>query len=121
MRLLCCHCRKTTTVESEDEPLRSCPSCGSTAVPADADDTATVTLTKHELRILCIWASNFAEAIKDRPGSEDSPNVVYGILDHLGTQTDVALSLRQELADVRAAFPDSTVTVYRADGTEVDL
>lgn len=121
MRLLCCHCREITDVDPEGEPLRACPNCGSTSVPADADDTATVTLTKHELRILCIWASNFAEGIKDREGCEDSPKVVYGILDHLGTQVDVALSMRQEMADVRAEFPDATVTIRRGDGTEVDL
>ncbi|MCM1972342.1 hypothetical protein [Streptomyces sp. G1] len=120
MRLLCCHCRSITEVDAEGEPLRCCPNCQSTAVPADADDTATVTLTKHELRILGIWASNYAEGIKDRPGCEDSPKVVYGILDHLSTQTDVALSMRQEMADVRAAFPESKVTVYR-NGEETDL
>lgn len=120
MRLLCCHCREITEVDPEGEPLRACPQCGSTATPADADDTATVTLTKHELRIIGIWASNYAEGIKNSPGCEDSPKVVYGILDHLGTQTDVALSMRQEMADVRAAFPDSKVTVYR-NGEETDL
>ncbi|MFF8406886.1 hypothetical protein ACF06P_35325 [Streptomyces sp. NPDC015684] len=120
VRLLCCHCRAITEVDREGEPLTSCPNCGSTAVPADANDTVTVTLTKHELRILGIWASNYAESIKDRPGGEDSPRVIYGILDHLGTQTDVALSLRQELADLRAALPNSSVTVYR-NGEETDL
>ncbi|WP_432169040.1 hypothetical protein [Streptomyces sp. 1222.5] len=120
VRLLCCHCRAITELAPDAEPLRACPKCGSTAVPADADDTVTVTLTKHELRILGIWASNYAEGIKDRPGGEDSPRVVYGILDHLGTQTDVALSLRQDLADVRAAFPSSRVTIYR-NGEETDL
>jgi hypothetical protein len=120
MRLLCCHCRETTFMDPEGEHPTACPNCGSTAVPADAEDTATVTLTKHELRILCIWASNFAEGIKNRPGCEDSPKVIYGILDHLGTQTDIALSMRQEMADVRGAFPDSTVTVY-GHGEESDL
>lgn len=118
-RLLCLHCREITETAPEGPSLNACPRCGSTSVPADADDLATVTLTKHELRILGIWASNFAEGIK--AGSPDATKVVYGILDGLGTQTDVALSLRQELADVRAAFPDSTVTVHRADGTETDL
>lgn len=121
MRLLCCHCREITEVDPEGPTLTACPHCGSTSTPADADDLAIVTTTKHELRILCIWASNYAESIKDRPGCGDSPKVVYGILDHIGTQTDVALSMRQELADVRAAFPDSEVTVRRADGTETDL
>ncbi|MFF3884015.1 hypothetical protein [Streptomyces sp. NPDC001914] len=120
MRLLCCHCREITELAPDAEPLHACPNCGSTAVPADLDDTATVTLTNHELRILCIWASNYAEAIKNSPGSEDSPKVIYGILDHLSTQTDAALSMRQEMADLRGALPGSTVTVYRnGEGTDI--
>lgn len=43
------------------------------------------------------------------------------ILARLATQTDVALSLSQEIADVRAAFPDSTVTVTDSTGKELDL
>lgn len=121
MRLLCLHCRETTEVDPEGSALTACPHCGSTSAPADADDQVTITLTVHELRILCIWASNYAENIKDNPGCGDSPRAVYGILDHLGTQTDTPLSMRQELADLRSALPNSTVTVRRADGTETDL
>lgn len=118
MRLLCLRCRAVTEVVP-DQHLAGCPGCGDVGVPGDADDTVTVTLTKHELRILTMWADNHARAIATRPGLEHMPKIVGGILDHIGQQTDAPLSLTQEMADVRAAFPSSNVTVYR-DGKATD-
>lgn len=117
-RLLCLLCRTVTALDDGDT-VEACPGCGNRYNPADADDTVTVTLTALELRILTIWASNYAEAIKDRPGCEDSPTVVYGILDHIGTYTDLPLSMRQEFADLRAHVGE--VTVYNPDGTVSDM
>lgn len=119
MRLLCLRCREITGA-SEGHSLNACPACGNTNPPADADDTVTITLTTHELRILTIWASNWAEAHTDKPEGQDSPRVIAGILDGIGQYTSAPLSLRQEVADVRAAFPDSEVTLYR-DGEETDI
>jgi len=112
IRLLCLRCRATLELP-RDHDLTACPECGSHGVPADLDDTAAVTLTTHELRILTMWASNWAQSIADKPRCEDSPQVIQGILDHLGQQTAAPLSLAQELADLRAAFPESDVTVHR--------
>jgi hypothetical protein len=107
-------CGNTT---STDETLRACPACGdSEHPPADLSDTVTVTLTTHELRILTIWAENWA-----RQCGESAVKAMGVILLRLATQTDAALTLSQEIADVRAAFPDSEVSVLRADGTETDL
>lgn len=106
-RLLCVPCRNVVEV-TPDHRLTACPSCGSTGVPADADDTVTLTITTHELRILTIWASNWA--------AQDAvmAPVVRGILDGLAQYTAAALSLSQEIADLRAAFPNATVTVLDA-------
>lgn len=79
----------------------------------------TVTLTKHELRVLTFWAANFANARQ-----QDDPHMpacVRTITDRLATQTSAALSLSQEIADIRAAFPASTVNVYDAGGNAMDL
>ncbi len=119
LRLLCLHCRELADVDP-DAVQRGCPSCGNTGTPADLDDTVTLTITTHELRVLTIWASNYAESIKEQPGCEDSPKVVHGILDGIGQYTAAPLSLRQEISDVRAAFPCSQVAVYR-DGETTDI
>lgn len=119
MRLLCLCCRTITEIQT-DQSLAGCPGCGDRAgIPADADDTVTLTITKHELRILTMWADNHARSIASKPGMEHMPQVIGGIFDYIGTQTDAPLSLAQEMADMRAAFPDSKVTVYR-DGEKTD-
>lgn len=117
-RLLCLRCRSITEFEP-GQFLACCPECHGTGTPANADDTVTVTLTKHELRILTMWATNWANSIVDQPRCEDSLLVTQGIVDALGTQTDVPLTLSQEMADVRAEFPQATITVQR-DGKPTD-
>lgn len=117
-RLLCLSCREVIVVEVGQE-LAGCPVCRDTSIPADADDTVTLTITKHELRILTMWADNHARAISKQPGLEGMVKVTMGIIDAIGRQTDTPLTLSQEIADARAAFPDLTVTLYR-DGRETD-
>ena len=121
-RLLCLACSEESVV-SDDVHTHGCPKCGDTVgVPADLADTVNIHITNHELRILTIWASNYADAM-DQLHPNDVPlrPVVQGIIDRIGTQTTVPLTLSQEIADVRALFPDSEVHVYRADGTEMDI
>lgn len=117
MALLCLECRD----EFEDVPegYVACPGCGARGVPADTEQTVTVTITKHELRILTFWAANFAAANRDR--APEMPAIVQGIVDELGKSTDVALSLSQEITDLRRAFPKADVRVFRSDGLETDL
>ncbi len=120
MRLLCLHCREISDVE-QTETESCCPVCGDVNIPAYADDTVTLTLTTHELRILTMWAANWAAKIDTTPDAYyDAAHVITGICDHLAQYTDAPLTLTQEFADLRATFPDATVTVYR-DGQETDL
>jgi DNA-directed RNA polymerase subunit RPC12/RpoP len=116
--LLCLYCRAVILVDPET-PLSACPKCGSRNVPADLADTVTVTITTHELRVLTMWASNWADHIKDMPNCDHAPKVITGILDEIGKATSAPLSMRQEIADLRAEFGE--VRVYGADGTERDL
>lgn len=118
MRLLCLYCGAEIDVR-DDERLTGCPQCSNAGVPADLDDAVDIHITKHELRILTMWADNYARSVVDR--HPDLPNVVSTICNRLATQTDVPLTLSQEIADLRAAFPESKVKIYRGDGTEVDL
>jgi hypothetical protein len=116
MRLLCLACGEETAPTG---PLSACPHCGNQGVPADLDDMSSITLSTHELRILTMWADNWATYIEKRhPGSQ---RVIRTILDRLATQTAAALTLRQEIADVRAAFPDAEVKVHDSRGRETDL
>lgn len=117
MKLLCMDCG--SEIDPEGRKLICCPECGSQSIPADLDDSVTITITNHELRILTMWASNWARA---RSTAElDLTKPISVILGRLGTQTTAALSLSQEIADVRAAFPESEVKVYDGTGKELDL
>lgn len=117
-RLLCLACGGEADTLTAG-PLDACPNCGDKGVPADLEDVTSITLTTHELRILTIWASNWANAIASQ--HPNTPRVLQTILDRIGMQTSAALTLRQEIADIRAAYPDSKVTVYNDRGEEVDL
>jgi hypothetical protein len=125
MRLLCLHCATEQEISddkiSADEEWTGCPGCGDLKhVPANLDDTVTVTLTRHELRILTFWADGWARSHAGQEGAH-AQRCIRTIVDRLATQTDAALTMSQEIADLRAAFPASEVTVHRDDGSEVDL
>lgn len=49
--------------EFSDEEIagaKACPTCGSTSVPCLMSQDVTIRINWHELRILTIWASNWA-------------------------------------------------------------
>jgi predicted RNA-binding Zn-ribbon protein involved in translation (DUF1610 family) len=58
--------------------LNKCPNCGSEGIPCNYGNQVDVSINIHELRILCIWAENWAnERLKDEPFS--NVNTVYAI------------------------------------------
>jgi hypothetical protein len=122
--LLCLACGVESVVEADPDKgvytvnhvsVHGCPACGDVGVPADLDDAVDVHITKHELRILTIWATNYAQSLPEMS------RAVRIITDRLGTQTDVALTLSQEIADLRASLPEATVEVYDSEGRPTDL
>lgn len=121
MNLLCLECG-TELVLSEDHELNRCPNCRGKGVPADLNQTVTLTITRHELRILTIWAGQWADwgVRQGWKDAEIGPKIIRTITDRLATYTDAALSMSQEFADLRAAFPASEVKVYRDDGEQID-
>jgi DNA-directed RNA polymerase subunit RPC12/RpoP len=117
INMLCLACGEPSYVtEEEASNLNACPRCGDPGIPADLDDTATVTLTKHELRILTFWAEAYARMCQrmkwDNGGRMDK--VLNTIFDRLSMQTDTALTIRQEMADLRS-------TMTETHGHQVDL
>lgn len=114
-RLLCLACGNET---DETPDMRACPSCGDALhPPANLSDSVNLTISTHELRILTMWADNWARSIEARcPGSQKAISV---ILDRLATQTDAPLSLSQEIADIRREFGNATV--YGSDGNVLDI
>lgn len=57
-------CTVCSTEFSDDEMLGStcCPSCGTKSIPCAIKNDVTVKINWHELRILGIWADNWAHS-----------------------------------------------------------
>lgn len=103
---LCLNCNE----ETEPGTHQVCPHCGSTHVPADLDDKVTITLTRHELRVLTIWAERWAMDCAERtPEHETMRRVVYGITDRLEMQllgNPTPLTIVGEINQLRDRHPN---------------
>lgn len=85
--------------QSETEGASACPRCGSTGVPMWVSDDVTIKINLHELRILSIWADNWAREKCD----QDVQEMLDAVLRALGRQLPgVSLTMEaefQRLAD----------------------
>lgn len=80
------------------EGLTECPNCGTDGVPCHNDNQVTVSINTHELRLLCIWAENWA-------GQTEAPvDVVYAI----------AARLRKQLPKDKQDLPLTMADEFRA-------
>lgn len=103
--ILCVECRNTFTDE-ETATVTECPACGTTGLPALVSDSLTIKITRHELRILTHWASNYAHSIVREDQTMDPVKAVQGIVQGIREQSPDAgpLTLHEELQDVADAF-----------------
>lgn len=73
----------------EDIEGWGCPECGSQGVPCDVVKDTTVEINWHELRILVIWAENWAQhhaRLKTDHSSEKMPRTISAIARRLQAQ-----------------------------------
>lgn len=81
--------------------LNCCPNCGATGVPCSDAEQVIVSVNTHELRILCIWAENWANTHKDV-----CVDAVYGIARRLRKQLgdkDAPLTMADEFQAIKDA------------------
>lgn len=99
--ILCVECRKTFTDE-ETESVTACPACGTTGLPALLSDSLDLKITRHELRILLMWASNYAHDIEKSTSTMSAVKCVEGIAKGIRDQHPEAdpLTLAEELQEV---------------------
>lgn len=110
--LLCLRCGEEVTVDFTAPAPEGCPACGDTdGIPADLARTLTIRITEHELRILTIWASNWAHQIEGT-----APAVIGTVIDRLVPQTPVPLSMAHEVADLARAFGEDNVSTHGVPG-----
>lgn len=88
--------------------LTCCPKCGHKGVPcSDGEQCQHISVNRHELRILCMWAENYAHSVKDKPENAHMPDIVYAIANRLKRNNPVLattqLTMADELGELRRA------------------
>lgn len=78
----------------------SCPKCGTRSVPMNPSKDRTIRINEHELRILTIWADNWARAHCDAQAQK----ALAAIVQRLNAQLhDVPLTLFGEVKSLQDA------------------
>lgn len=100
----CTTCGARLTVEQTDR-VTCCPRCQSTGTPCDPEKDFLIEINWHELRILCIWASNWAQQMSDPDACESATDCLHGIVGRLQRQApnETALTLSGEIQQLRVA------------------
>jgi len=109
----CTECRSEFT-DAELEGASACPTCGTRSIPMSIAQDTTIRINKHELRILTMWASNYAASIVSRDPSSRAAKSVQGIINALKSQVDVPLTLADEMQEVADAT-GSKVELHQSD------
>lgn len=95
----CTDCAAEFTDE-ELEGKSACPTCGTASVPSSIADDVTIRINWHELRILGIFASNWAERCDEGPAK--TARCVRSILKRIHAQHPerAPLTLAEEFAEL---------------------
>lgn len=101
----CVQCESEFTLESL-EGAKACPKCGTKSVPMDTEKDVTVRINVHEIRILTIWASNWADQFCERTQQK----TLAAIIQRLNAQLPgTPLTMRQEIGAIQEEFPSATL------------
>ena len=96
-------CTDCGTVLESFDGLDRCPACGTTGLPCASGDQVSVSVNWHELRILVMWAENWARQHKGCTET-DMSRTVYGIARRLRAQHPerIPLTLAEEMGEIAA-------------------
>lgn len=99
----CTACGARQTGE-ETKNAHACPRCGNNGAPCHPDKDYLIEINWHELRILTIWATNFAASFKDETAAA-SQQALRGIIHRLSRQApnETPLTIGGELKEIREA------------------
>src|SRR6185369_1725272 len=61
----CVRCNKSFT-EEELKGASCCPGCGTKDIPCDPKKDASILINVHDLRIMGIWAENYANSVDNK-------------------------------------------------------
>lgn len=87
----------------------ACPACGTCTLPMSIDEDILLPINWHELRVLTIWASNYAEKLPD--SSRISLHKTLKRLDKYRPPGGAALTLVGEIKELQEHFPTASLYV----------
>ena len=111
----CTHCSAEFT-DQELENVTSCPKCGTTGIPCLIADDVLLKINWPELRILGIWADNYAKAAHIE---DSSAKVIAAILARCEKQfpDKTPLTLGGEIRKIQEEHPE--ISLMRGGKIEV--
>ena len=114
----CIVCRDEFSDEELEGKDYGCPSCGTESLPMHIKKDVSLQINWHELRILTIWATNYAEGQEDSMMMKTLSSIIEG-LERQRKDGFAALTLAGELQEL-AQHPDvkGDVVVTNPDGSE---
>ena len=90
----------------------ACPACKSEGIPCSADMDIRVEVNWHELRILVIWAENWAAQSANQPENKRMPLTVAAIARRLESQCDFGrLTLSGEISELPRKLAENGISV----------
>lgn len=94
--------------------LNACPQCGSHSVPCSHDAQVRVSVNWQELRVLVVWAENWARERVPAEGPTAPVELIHHIARRLEDQhpdraLQVPLTLAGEVRYIQDLFPGATV------------
>ena len=118
MKIISARCVKCNGVFSKEETIGkiACPACGTKSLPVNPEDDVTIKINIHELRILGIWAENYAVISDnkelDNAYHESLKDTVNAITQRIRRQLkklekDCPLTLSQEMEDLQSVCPSA--------------
>jgi hypothetical protein len=114
----CIDCGKRLDFNTLPSGLSACPTCGSNGIPADASQDVIVEMNWHELRILTIWAENYARAVQDKHASAQMARTVFAIARRLRAQHPgfQPLTFSEEIASMPSELAKEGIEVIQMIG-----
>lgn len=102
----CTVCRNEYT-EDEIKGKTSCPGCNTRSIACDTANDVTIKINWHELRILCMWAENWARQT-EKSGNPNGPVLVSSIAGAIKQQHPerTPLTLAGEIRNIQKEHPD---------------
>lgn len=114
----CTVCGKEFSDDEIPDGTKNCPNCGTIVTPCLISEDVNIKINWHELRILMIWAENWARQIdKDEPANEKHLLTIMTIAERLQRQypDKTPLTLFGEIKGLRKHFGENNIVTNLDD------